>query len=216
MLRVGQSLEAEEEKAYNRVFEQGEVPEAGKIPVKVLHGESNGVYISLKREQQKKTEVRVGILYTGKKAIAEGRKRLENKVVVTKIVENSQEWQETQLKVAYENYDLDNITRMITGGDGGRGEHQSFDYLDLPREFVLDRFHLYRDARRAFGFYAQADAWIFKIRTEGLESVLPDMLTALSKAPHAQTKRMRRLIEYFVNNREGLLDPDCRAHLQPG
>ena len=120
MLRVGQSLEAEEEKAYNRVFEQGEVPEAGKIPVKVLHGESNGVYISLKREQQKKTEVRVGILYTGKKAIAEGRKRLENKVVVTKIVENSQEWQETQLKVAYENYDLDNITRMITGGDGGR------------------------------------------------------------------------------------------------
>jgi len=216
MLRVGQSLEAEEEEARNLVFEQGEVPEAGKIPAKILYGESDGVYISLQREQQKKTEVRVGILYTGKKAIAKGRKRLENKVVVTKIVENSQEWQETMLKAAYENYDLDNTTRMITGGDGGRWVRQSFDYLDLPRDFILDRFHLYRDARRAFGFCAQTDAWIYKIRTEDLESVLPDMLAALSKAPPAQAKRMRRFIQYLVNNRDGLLDPDCRAHIQSG
>jgi hypothetical protein len=216
MKEVGQSLEAEETDQRERVFEEGEVPEAGKIPAKVLYGESDGVYISLQREKQKKTEVRVGILYTGKKAIAEGRKRLENKVVVTKIVENSQEWQETMLKAAYESYDLDRTTRMITGGDGGRWVRQSFDFLDLPQEFVLDRFHLYRDARRAFGFSAQTDAWIYKIRTEGLESVAPDMLAALSKAPAAQAKKMRRFIQYLVNNQEGLLDPDCRAHLQPG
>jgi hypothetical protein len=216
MLSVGQSVDAEEEEARNRVFEQGEVPEAGKIPAKVLYGESDGVYISLQREQQKKTEVRVGILYTGKKAIAEGRKRLENKVVVTKIVENSQEWQETMLKAAYENYDLDSTLRMITGGDGGQWVRKSFDFLDIPQDFVLDRFHLYRDARRAFGFCAQTDTWIYKIRTEGLESVLPEMLTMLSKAPQAQAKRMRRFIQYLVNNREGLLDPDCRAHLHPG
>jgi hypothetical protein len=189
---------------------------AGKIPAKILYGESDGVYISLQREQQKKTEVRVGILYTGKKAIAEGRKRLENKVVVTKIVENSQEWQETMLKAAYENYDLDSTLRMITGGDGGQWVRKSFDFLDIPQDFVLDRFHLYRDARRAFGFCAQTDTWIYKIRTEGLESVLPEMLTMLSKAPQAQAKRMRRFIQYLVNNREGLLDPDCRAHLHPG
>jgi len=216
MLRVGQSVDAEEEEARNRVFEQGKVPEAGKIPTKVLYGESDGVYISLQREKQKKTEVRVGILYTGKKAVAEGRKRLENKVVVTKIVENSQEWQETMLKTAYENYNLDSTIRMITGGDGGQWVRKSFDLLDLPQEFVLDQFHLYRDARRAFGFCAQTDAWIYKIRTEGLESILPEMLTALSKAPHAKAKRMRRFIQYLVNNRDGLLDPDCRAHLQPG
>ena len=216
MRRVGQSLEAQEEEARNRVFEQGEEPKAGKIPARVLYGESDGVYISLQREQQKKTEVRVGILYTGKKAIAEGRKRLKNKVVVTKIVENSQEWQETMLKAAYENYDLDNTTQLITGGDGGRWVRQSFDYLDLPQEFVLDRFHLYRDARRAFGFSAKTDAWIYTIRTEGLERVLPDMLLALKKAPPAQAKRMRQFIQYLVNNQEGLLDPDCRAHLKAG
>ena len=216
MLKVGQILDAEEEEERNRVFEHGEVPEAGKVSAEVLYGESDGVYISLQRERQKKTEVRVGILYTGKKVIAEGRKRLENKVVVTKIVENSQEWQETMLKAAYENYDLDNTNRMITGGDGGRWVRQSFDFLDLPQEFVLDRFHLYRDARRSFGFCAQTDTWIYKIRTEGLESVLPVMLAALSKAPPAQAKKMRRFIQYLVNNREGLLDPDCRTHLQPG
>jgi len=216
MLKVGQSLNAEEEEERKRVFEQGEVPEAGKIPAKVLYGESDGVYISLQGERQKKTEVRVGILYTGKETIAKGRKRLKNKVVVTKIVESSQDWQETMLKTAYMNYNLDTTTRMITGGDGGKWVRQSFNFLDLPQEFVLDRFHLYRDARRAFGFCAQTDAWIYKIRTKGLESILPDMLTALSKAPPAQAKKMHRFIQYLVNNREGLLDPDCRSHLQQG
>lgn len=216
MLKTGQSINAEEEEERKRIFEQGEVPEAGKIPAQVLYGESDGVYISLQGEEKKKTEVRVGIMYTGKETIAKGRKRLKNKVVVTKIVENSQEWQETLLKTAYMNYDLNTTIRMITGGDGGQWVGHSFDFLKLPQEFVLDRFHLYRDARRAFGFCAQTDDWIYKIRTEGLESALPDMQTALSKAPPAQAEKMRRFVQFLVKNQEGLLDPDCRAHLQPG
>ena len=148
--------------------------------------------------------------------IAEGRNRLENKVVVTKIVKNSQEWQETMLKTAYENYDLDSTTQMIIGGDGGRWVRQSFDLLGLPSEFVLDRYHLYRNARRAYGFSAQTDTWIHQITQEGLDAALPAMLQALSKAPQAKAKKMRRFIQYLVNNRDGLLDLDCRAHLQPG
>jgi hypothetical protein len=94
--------------------------EAGKQEAEVLYGESDGVWICLQGEEQKKTKVRVGIFYTAKKVIAEGRNRLKNKVAVTKIVENSQEWQETMLKAAYENYNLDSTTRVITGGDGGQ------------------------------------------------------------------------------------------------
>ena len=216
MQEVGQSLEAEEDEQRERVFEQGEELEAGKQAAEVLYGESDGVWISLQGEEQQKTEVRVGILYTGKKVIAEGRNRLENKVVVTKIVKNCQEWQETMLKTAYENYDLDSTTQMIIGGDGGRWVRQSFDLLGLPSEFVLDRYHLYRNARRAYGFSAQTDTWIHQITQEGLDAALPAMLQALSKAPQAKAKKMRRFIQYLVNNRDGLLDLDCRAHLQPG
>ena len=171
---------------------------------------------SLRQEMQKKKEVRVGILFTGKKVIAKGRNRLENKVAMSKIMKNSQEWQETILNTAYLNYDLDTSTRMITGGDGGQWVRHSFEFLDLPQDFVLDRFQLYRDASRAFGFCPQTDAWIYKIRTESLESALPDMLTGLSKAPPRPGKKMHQFIQYLVNNQAGLLDPDCRSHLQPG
>jgi hypothetical protein len=213
MKRVGEAIEAEEEEKRDRVFEQGEEVEAGKTPAEVLYGESDGVYVSLQGETEKSTEVRVGVLYTGKKRIAKGRKRLENKVVVTKVVKNSQEWQETLLKAAYENYDLDTTTQMIIGGDGSAWVQQSFDMFNIPREFVLDRFHLYRDARRAFGFTAQTEAWIYKIRTEGLDAVRGDMLTAVSKASPKQAEKMQQFIQYLVNNQDGLLDPDCRTHL---
>jgi RNase P protein component len=100
MKEVGQSLNLEDEEQLERVFECGEGLESGKQVAEVLYGESDGVWICLQGEERKKTEVRVGILYTGKKVIATGRNRLENKVVVTKIVKNSQEWQETLLKTA--------------------------------------------------------------------------------------------------------------------
>jgi hypothetical protein len=216
MLEVGQSLNAEEAEKQKDLFERGAEIEAGKTPAEVLYGESDGVWVSLQREEKRKTEVRVGILYTGKKTVAVGRKALENKVVVTKVVENSQEWQEMLLKTAHENYDLKSTSQMIVGGDGGAWVRRSFDLVDLPREFVLDRFHLYRDARRAFGFTAQTDAWIHTIRTKGLESVMGDMLKVVSTAPPNQAKKMHQFIRYLVHNQDGLLDPDCRTHLTPG
>jgi hypothetical protein len=50
--------------------------------------------------------------------IGVGRKALENKVVVTKIVKNSLEWQETILKTAFEHYDLSKTAQIVVGGDG--------------------------------------------------------------------------------------------------
>jgi len=54
----------------------------------------------LQREAKQKAEVRIGILYMGKKAVGAGRKALENKVPVIKIVKNSQEWRQIILKIA--------------------------------------------------------------------------------------------------------------------
>ncbi len=211
---VGKSYQAEEAAQRERIFKDAEHIKPGRIPAKVLYGESDGVWISLQGEEKRKTEVRVGILYTGKKTIGVGRKALENKVVVTKIVKNSQEWQETLLKTAYQHYDLSQTQQMVVGGDGSRWVHQSFDYLDLPREFVLDRYHLYREARRAFGFTKQTEKWITQIRKEGLAAVLPELLQELSEAAPQTAQKMRKFIQYLINNREGLLDPDCRTHIK--
>jgi len=98
--QVGESYRAREEDELERVFERGEDVQPGNIPAKVLYGESDGVWISLQREEKRKVEARVAVFYTGKKVIGTGRKALENKVPVTRIVKNSQEWQETLLKTA--------------------------------------------------------------------------------------------------------------------
>ena len=211
---VGGHYQAEEESQREQIFEGEEGIEPGEIPAKMLYGESDGVWISLQREAKQKTEVRVGILYTGKKTIGVGRKALENKVTVTKIVQNSQEWQETLLKTAYAHYDLSNTKQMMVGGDGNRWVRQSFDMLGLPTEFVLDRYHLYREARRAYGFTSQTENWIRQICEEGLEAVMPEMLQAMSQASPKAAQRMRKFIKYLINNKDGLLDPDCRAHIK--
>lgn len=212
---VGASYQTEEETQRERIFEGGEDVKPGQIPATVLYGESDGVWISLQREEKQKTEVRVGILYTGKKTVGVGRKALENKVTVTKIVKNSQEWQETLLKTAYQHYDLSDTKQMMVGGDGNRWVRQSFDLINLPTEFVLDRYHLYREARRAFGFTRQTESWIRQICQEGPEAVMPEMLQELSQASPKAAQKMRRFMQYLINNRDGLLDPDCRAHITP-
>ncbi|MBE0509061.1 MAG: ISLre2 family transposase [Marinospirillum sp.] len=213
---VGASLQAEEQDRLEQVFEKGARLEPGRVPAKVLYGESDGVFVPLQREAKKKVEVRVGVMYTGKKVIGVGRKALENKVVVTKIVKNSQEWQETILKTAYEHYDLSKTAQMVVGGDGNSWVKQSFDLLGLPTVFVLDRYHLYRNARRAFGHTHKTETWIRKICEGDLETVLSEMLAVVAKSPPRKADGMKAFIKYLINNRDGLLDPDCRSHLQPG
>lgn len=212
--QVGDSYQRQEADDLEKVFERGEDFQRGNIPAEVLYGESDGVWISLQGEEKRKTEVRVGIMYTGKKSVGVGRKALKNKVVVTKIVKNSQEWQETLLKTAYQHYDLTNTAQLMVGGDGGSWVRHSFDLLGLPGEFVLDRYHLYREARRAFGFTHQTEGWVRQICQEGLEAALPEMLQAVSQAPPKTAEKMRKFILYMVHNQDGLLDPDCRTHLK--
>ena len=213
---VGASYQAEEQDRIEQIFERGESLEPGRIRAKVLYGESDGVFVPLQRETKKKVEVRVAMLYTGKKAIGVGRKALENKVVVTKIVNNSQEWKETVFRTAYEHFDLSKTTQLVVGGDGNSWVKQSFDLLELPTIFILDRFHLYRNARRAFGYTLKTEAWVRKICEGDLEGVLSDMLAVAAKSPPRKADGMKAYIKYLINNRDGLLDPDCRAHLQKG
>lgn len=212
--QVGDSYQAEAEYERRRVFEFGGDLKPGRVPAKVLYGESDGVWISLQHEKKRKAEVRVGIFYTGKKMIGVKRKALVNKVAVTKIVTDSQEWQETLLKTACQHYDLSTTKQLMVGGDGNSWVRRSFNLLDLPRDFVLDRYHLYREARRAFGFTEETDDWITTICEKGLKAVLPDMLEVIAKAPPKKAEKMREFIQYMINNKDGLLDPDCRTHLK--
>lgn len=178
-----------------------------KISSPVLFGESDGVMISLQREKQHKVEARVGIMYTGKKKVGVGRKRLENKVCMTKIVRNSKEWKLTIQKMADKHYDLSAVEHLITGGDGNTWVKQSFDYLWVKkRDNVLDRFHLYRASKTAMGFNRETMQMVARMRQKGFGDVEAELNEAYKNARGRKKVRIARYIRYLEDNQNSLMD----------
>jgi len=77
-------LQEKDKERRAHLFFEAELVAQGQIPLDVLYGVSDNVWISLYGEKQRKTEVRVEIMYTGKRTIGVARKALENKIKVKK------------------------------------------------------------------------------------------------------------------------------------
>lgn len=208
---VGNRIADGEEAERRRLFEAGEPLEGGKISAPVLYGESDGVWVHLQREQKRSTEVRVAILSTGRKRVGKDRFRLENKCCLTAIGLNSEQWQEHILREAHLAYDLTQTQILICGGDGNQWVRHSFERMELPQQFVLDRFHLHRAARRAYQDRGKARRVVSRLRHEGFEAVAPELQQHLQQAQGHQHKLLLEFYQYLHNNQEGLLDLEYRA-----
>jgi hypothetical protein len=212
---IGNRIADGEEAERRRIFDSGGQVEAGKIKAEVLYGESDGVWVHLQREKRKSTEVRVAILSTGRKQVGKDRYRLENKRCLTAIGLNSEMWQEQIVREAHLAYDLRQTKILICGGDGNQWVRHSFDRMELPQQFVLDRFHLLRAARRAYQDRAEARRIVIRLRQEGFDAVKPEMQQHIQ---HAEVGKQKLLIEFYLyvhNHRDGLLDLKFRDCSHP-
>jgi hypothetical protein len=212
---VGNRIADGEEAERRRVFEGGEPLEGGKIVTPVLYGESDGVWVHLQRENRRSTEVRVAILSTGRKQVGKDRYRLENKCCLTAIGLTSEMWQEHILREAHRTYDLSQTRILICGGDGNQWVRHSFDRMELPQHFVLDRFHLLRAARRAYQDRGEARRVVTRLRQEGFEAVSPELKEHIQQADGRQRKLLLDLYKYLQHNQDGLLDLEYRACYLP-
>ena len=212
---VGNRIADGEEAERRRVFEGGEQLEGGKIPAPVLYGESDGVWVHLQREARRSTEVRVATLCTGRKQVGKDRFRLENKLCMTSIGENSEAWQEHILREAHLAYDLSQTRILISGGDGNQWVRHTFGRMDLPQYFVLDRFHLQRAARRAYQDKSTARNVVTRLRQEGFDAVAPELQQHIQQAEGRRHKLLLEFYQYVHNNRDGLLDLEYRACFLP-
>jgi hypothetical protein len=208
---VGNRIADGEEADRRRIFEGGAVQEGGKIPAPVLYGESDGVWVHLQREKRRSTEVRVAILSTGRKQVGKDRFRLENKQCMTAIGLNAEMWQEHILREAHLAYDLSQTQILISGGDGNQWVRHTFDRMNLPQQFVLDRFHLHRAARRAYQDQGKARRVVTRLRHEGFNAVAPELKQHIQQAEGKQQKLLLNFYQYVHNNRDGLLDLEYRA-----
>lgn len=212
---VGNRIADGEEAERQRVFEHGGELEGGKMEAPVLYGESDGVWISLQRERRRSAEVRVGTLCTGRKQIGKDRYRLENKRCITAIGLNSEKWQEEILQEAHLWYDLSKTQMLITGGDGNQWVRQSFNLFGLQQEFVLDRFHLNRAARRAFQDRNEARKVVNKLRSEGFVAVRHELLQRIEQSEGRKKELLIEFFKYVRNNQDGLLDLEYRGCFLP-
>ena len=209
---IGNRIADVDEAENKRIFESGESLGAGKVVAPVLWAESDGVHLHLQGEQRKSTEVRVAVLSSGRKAIGEGRYRLENKCCLTSIGQSSQEWQESILRAAHSHYDLTKTDLCVTGGDGNAWVRHSFDRLEIHQEFILDRFHLHRAARRAFQDRAVSTRIVSALRQEGFPAVRQELEQMIKASVGKRHKHLLQFYHYVSRNQDALLDLDRRGY----
>lgn len=212
---VGNRIADGEEAERQRIFKEGEQHEAGKVSAPVLYGESDGVWVHLQRERRRSTEVRVAILSTGRKAVGKDRFRLENKHCITAVGLTAEKWQEQIVREAHLFFDLEQTHLLISGGDGNQWVRHSFDRLQVDQEFVLDRFHLHRAARRAFQDHQTAREFVTRFRQEDFEKVQKDLQKQIHLSTGKQRKKLEDFYRYVHHNRDVLLDLQFRGLSQP-
>jgi Uncharacterised protein family (UPF0236) len=203
---TGNMIADGEDAERRRIFEAGEAVAGGKIAARVLYGESDGVWVHLQRERRRSTEVRVATLCTGRKAVGKDRFRLENKLCVTAMGQDLESWQEHLLREAHRRYDLSKTQFLISGGDGNQWVRHSFDRICLQQHFLLDRFHLYRAALRAYRDRSQARQVVTRLRHEGFEAVAPELRRHIDQADGGRRPLLLDFYQYAQTNQDGLQD----------
>ena len=203
--RVGkkiQSWEAQEQ--------YSEAP-PGKISAPVLYCESDGVYIHLQREKQKKAEVKVGICYTGKKMIGKKRFRCKDKVTTCQLGLSNLERQVHLRELVYRHYDCFRVRLAVIGGDGAAWVQNSFDLLGLPEIHLLDRFHVLRSLRRSFASVPDISELSKELFSQGFSAIAPQLRKNMAEQETALHKRQLETYHYLRTHANSLVSLDQRG-----
>ncbi len=182
------------------------------MKAEVLYGESDGVWLHLQREKRRSVEVRVATLYSGKKSLGKNRYRLADKCSIVTLGISGQAWQEQVLKAAHRYYDLEQTRMLISGGDGNQWVRRTFQRFELQQEFVLDRFHLSRAARRAIVDKVVAQEMVKKLRQQGFAAVHQELRQRIEQASGKEKEKLKQFYQYIDSQQDGLLDLSHRGY----
>jgi len=200
--RVVDPYVEEEEKELAEVFEDGVIPESEGRVVPYLMVEADGASIALQREEERRTEVKVGIAYEGWQAIGNDRYELEEKTSYAGIMSGERFWEGFSLALA-KKYDLTQVGQVIVGSDGAEWAKEGVDYLGGI--FQLDRFHLLRALRR--GVREELVGEVYQACITGDVARADNLLRQAQEGARGESaRRIAQLRGYLLNNSPGLRD----------
>jgi hypothetical protein len=201
--KVADSYIAEEEKEVNTLFEDGVIPETEGKVVPYLVIEADGVNVALQKEEERRTEVKVGIAHEGWQEISKNRYKLKEKSVYSGIMNGDRFWEGFSLSLA-KKYDLPRIGKVIVGGDGASWVKEGAELLGSLYE--LDRFHLKRALHQGLANNPRV-AEVYQACVIGEIDKVERLLTrAQEKADSDKAREIMRLRGYLMENCYGLRD----------
>jgi hypothetical protein len=184
--------------------ETGEIPDSGGKRVARLMVEADGVMLSLQREKERKTEVKLGIAYEGWESVGKDRYKTANKTIFAAVTGGDTFWGGMSLKLQKQ-YDLSNVGETIVGGDGANWVKEGASYIN--GQFQLDRYHLNKELTMALGQDKETKGKVWQACQCGdVETGLRIMAEAMQQAKGEQARRIAKAYHYLHTNSDGIAD----------
>ena len=190
----------EEERELVKAYKAGLVHGEKEAPV--LFEEADGVYIRLQREVQDKAEMKVGIAYDGWKQTGKERYTLDGKVVVAGFSE-AREFKQYREAAIAEKYNTDEIELRIMNADGAEWIK---NMCEAETVFQLDPYHRNKAIRENIRNKKCIDAvheYLWEEDLDGMFDYLEMYKNSLEEDD--EIENVEELIQYFSNNKDGLI-----------
>jgi hypothetical protein len=111
------------------------------------------------------------------------------------------------------NHSLRSHTKLlITGGDGNQWVRRTFQRFELLQEFVLDRFHLSRAARRAIADRVTAQEIVHRLRQQGFAAVDQEVSQRIEQASGKRKEKLKQFYQYIYCQQDVLQDLSQRGY----
>lgn len=195
----------EDEKEMVNDHKAGKIQGAKEAPV--LFEEADGVYVSLqgkdrRESHQKKAEIKVAIAYDGWKKTGKDRYVLPDKVVVAGFAK-AKDFHEYREAAIASKYNLNEVTQRILNADGANWIKK---VKDKSTCFQLDPFHRNKAAKEKIHDKRAVKDVMDLLAEEEIEELFNYLeLYRNSLSEESEIDDVTELIEYYTNNREGLL-----------
>lgn len=195
----------EEEQKLVQAHKKGKL--CGEKEAPVLFEEADGVYVKLqgndrKKSKQKKAEIKVAIAYDGWKKTGKDRYELSDKVVVAGF-SKAKVFHEYREAAIAEKYNLDETQIRLLNADGAAWIKK---VKDKSTYFQLDPFHKHKAIKENIA-HKSAGEKVRELLDAGKVDEMFEYLKMYrdSLTEDKEIEKAEILIQYFQNNREGLL-----------
>jgi len=201
---LGEERTREEKEKRERLYLNGELPEKrGKRSPEVLLMEADGVSISLQREKEKKTEIKLVYSHEGWEKEGKGRYSLKGKKIYSGLAPSSTFWQDFSLLLD-EHYSLSGVKYFVISGDGAPWVKEGAEYFS-PSIYQLDRFHLKRAITKVLRGKGAQEVYSLLI-SHDLQGALNHLQKMQEEASKERKKEIEELTKYILSNSSGLSD----------